>query len=93
MAHTCHAWGCNAPCPPRLLMCRPCWDRVPKDVQQEVYRTVGLRGSRVDATWAPWWKAQTEACAAAAPGNGVSKECIDFEVKKGLDFAKTLEGR
>lgn len=31
---------------------------VPKDLGAEVYRTVKLRGPQIDATWAPWWKAQ-----------------------------------
>ena len=30
-------------------------------LQTEVNRTVGLRGPRVDATWAPWWRAQAKA--------------------------------
>jgi len=42
--HHCHALGCKSDCPPRWLMCRPCWSRVPPDVQAEVYRTVRLRG-------------------------------------------------
>jgi hypothetical protein len=30
-------------------------------MQAEVYRTVKLRGRYVDATWAPWWRAQARA--------------------------------
>lgn len=66
MIHHCHAMGCKAPCPPRMLMCREHWSRVPADLQREVYRTVGLRGRAVDATWAPWWRAAHRAIAAVA---------------------------
>lgn len=37
MSHTCHAIGCNRQCPPRMLMCRLCWRRVPKHLQKAVY--------------------------------------------------------
>ena len=64
--HRCHALGCDRACPPALLMCGPCWGRVPVALQREVYRTVKLRGPSVDATWAPWWRAQARAIAAVA---------------------------
>lgn len=60
-AHHCHALGCKAACPPRWLMCRPCWSQVPAELQREVYRTVKLRGPSCDASWAPWWRAQARA--------------------------------
>lgn len=66
MRHHCHALGCVAACPPRWLMCKPCWSRVPASLQAEVYRTVKLRGPDVDATWAPWWRAQAKAIAYVA---------------------------
>jgi len=34
---------------------------VPKSLQNEIYRTVKLRGPSVDETWAPWWDAQAKA--------------------------------
>ena len=61
MEHTCHLPGCQAACPPRHPFCREHWAMVPKDLQQDVYDTVGIRGKRVDATWAPWWRAQSAA--------------------------------
>ncbi len=64
--HHCHALGCKAPCQPAWLMCKPCWSRVPLAMQAEVYRTVKLRGKVVDATWAPWWRAQAKAIAHVA---------------------------
>lgn len=60
--HTCHAIWCNAACPPAWLMCRTCWAKVSPATQAEVYRTVKLRDMRsVDASWAPWWRAQAQA--------------------------------
>lgn len=47
-------------------MCKPCWSKVPADIQAEVYRTVKLRGRLVDKTWAPWWRAQARAIAHVA---------------------------
>ena len=65
--HHCHALGCKAQCPPRWLMCKPHWSRVPPDLQAEVYRTVKLRDPRsIDETWAPWWRAQARAIAHVA---------------------------
>lgn len=37
MSHHCHALGCKSPCPPRWLMCRSCWSRVPADIQTIVH--------------------------------------------------------
>ncbi len=65
-AHHCHALGCKRACPPRWLMCRQCWALVPPDLQAEVYRTVRLRGRVIDASWAPWWRAQARAIAHVA---------------------------
>lgn len=62
MKHHCHALGCGKSCPPKHLMCRECWALVPREMQDEVYRTVGLRDKgAVDASWAPWWRAQAHA--------------------------------
>ncbi len=47
-------------------MCRQCWGLVPIDLQKEVYRTVKLRGQLIDASWAPWWRAQAKAIAHVA---------------------------
>jgi len=37
--HTCHARGCNVPVPPERLMCLAHWRRVPKPIQQAVWRS------------------------------------------------------
>ena len=91
--HHCHALGCKADCPPRWLMCRPCWAKVPPDVQAEVYRTVKLRGSHVDASWAPWWRAQARAIAHVAHLREPNEARRDAYLAKDLGFADTLESR
>lgn len=35
--HHCHARGCKVAVPPRMLMCRPHWRRVPKPLQNAVW--------------------------------------------------------
>ena len=91
--HHCHALGCNAPCPPRWLMCRPCWSKVPEDIQVEVYRTVKLRGRFVDATWAPWWRAQARAIAHVAFLREPNVEKRDAYLAHALEFADSLKTR
>lgn len=34
--HLCHAEGCTAPCPPRMLMCPAHWQMVPSGQQRAV---------------------------------------------------------
>jgi hypothetical protein len=47
-------------------MCKEHWAQVPKALQDEVNRTVRLRHETVDASWAPWWRAQARAIAHVA---------------------------
>jgi hypothetical protein len=91
--HHCHALGCKNACPPRWLMCRGCWARVPADLQAEVYRTVKLRGPSVDATWAPWWRAQAKATAHVAMLTEPNETMRDRYLARELGFADTLEAR
>lgn len=94
--HHCHALACKAPCPPRWLMCRSCWALVKPETQAEVYRTVVLRGRTINATWAPWWRAQARAIAENAAARGVvfrNERTIDDYLAKELAFADSLEGR
>jgi hypothetical protein len=93
MKHRCHALGCANPCPPRMLMCRACWGQVPKALAAEVYRTVGLRGARVDATWAPWWRAQAQAIAHVAHLREPNEERRDAYLARAMAFADSLEAR
>lgn len=90
--HHCHALGCNAACPPRLLMCPGHWAMVPADLQAEVYRTVRLRGKFADATWAPWWRAAHRAMAAVRTQERPDlKEQIQKWLDHQLDTAAHLE--
>lgn len=92
MSHHCHALDCKRACPPKWLMCRPCWAQVPRDIQDEVYRTVVLRGAHCDKSWAPWWRAQARAIAHVAFLAAPIVEKRDRYLKHALDFADTLEG-
>ena len=74
-------------------MCRPCWSQVPPDVQAEVYRTVGLRGPSVDASWAPWWRAQAKAIAHVAMLKAPNEAKRDAYLAREMAFADTLEAR
>jgi hypothetical protein len=39
MKHECHATGCSAAVPPKMLMCRKHWFMVPRGVQAQVWAT------------------------------------------------------
>lgn len=39
MTHTCHAIGCERNVPPKLLMCRAHWRKVPAALQRAVWAT------------------------------------------------------
>ena len=91
--HHCHALGCKAACPPRWLMCRACWAKVPADMQAEVYRTVKLRVRLVDETWAPWWRAQARAIAFVAHLREPNEARRDAYLAREMAFADLLESR
>jgi hypothetical protein len=38
-AHVCHATGCKAKVPPKMLMCRKHWYMVPKPLRDRVWAT------------------------------------------------------
>jgi hypothetical protein len=44
--HHCHAYGCDAWCPPEHLMCRACWSLVPREYQLPVYQHFDPRQCR-----------------------------------------------
>lgn len=92
VVHHCHALGCKRSCPPRMLMCRPCWSMVPDALRAEVYRTVVLRGRHVDATWAPWWRAQARAIAHVAFLVEPNEAKRDAYLSHALAFADKLDG-
>jgi hypothetical protein len=91
--HTCHALGCTKRCPPKHLMCGACWALVPPDIAREVYRTVKLRTPEINATWAPWWRAQARAVDAVARQSLQAGERLDAELARQLAFADKLEAR
>ncbi len=93
MSHHCHALGCASACPPRWLMCKACWSLVPSPLQAEVHRTVKLRGVRVDATWAPWWRAQAKAIGYVAHLKEPNEGKRDAYLARALSFADLLETR
>jgi len=74
-------------------MCPGCWRLVSLPVQTSVYATVGLRGTRVDATWAPWWRAQSAAMAEVAAHRGADPAAIAAMLLKDNTFADLLERR
>lgn len=70
--HECHARGCATKVPPRLLMCGPHWRRVPKELQEAVWKTY-RKGQEIDkrptpeylaaandaieaVVWVEWWE-------------------------------------
>lgn len=89
--HHCHALWCKAPCPPRMLMCAAHWRMVPKSLQDEVYRTVRLRGKRIDHTWAQWWKAQANAIYHVAMIDNPAWPKHDKWLAHELNFSETLK--
>jgi hypothetical protein len=66
---------------------------VPADLQAEVHRTLKLRAvGVVDATWAPWWRAQAEAAVAVMRQVYPTKvDLIDNHLARAMSFAETLE--
>lgn len=49
LEHRCHAAGCQNPIPPKLLMCRKHWSKVPKKIQRLV-RTQYRAGQEITKT-------------------------------------------
>jgi hypothetical protein len=91
--HTCHLPGCVKACPPRHLLCREHWFMVPQRMQERVNDTIWGRRATVDSSWAPWWRAKTEAIASVLRhiGWGDEAKIVKFEVR-GETVAGMLEG-
>lgn len=60
---------------------------------REVYRTVRLRDKTVNATWAPWWRAQAEAIAHVAFLESPDVDKRDKFLARERRFATSLEER
>lgn len=65
-------------------MCASHWARVPPDLQLEVMTTVNQRGRYIDASWAPWWRAQAHAIASVLPPGERRDWWLAKELKAGL---------
>lgn len=89
--HICYALGCSARCPVEHLMCRACWAKVPRDVQLEVHRAARARGRAVDASWAPWWRAQAAAVDYVGRLSGHDESRLQTRLDLALDTAARLE--
>lgn len=90
LVHRCHVPGCGVRVPSSMLMCRPHWDKVPADKQRAVYAGHKARGSRIDETWAAWWRAQGEAIAHALEDAGQQELGASYRTRAET-FAKRLE--
>ena len=66
---------------------------MPVDLQDEVYRTVKLRGPDVDASWAPWWRAQAKAIAHVAFLSHPDVAKRDRYLKHELEIADQMESK
>lgn len=77
---------------------------VPRDIAAEVYRTVDKRDDAVNASWAPWWRAQARAANAVLLKELKAKkheltevQILDYEdriatlLHRELTFADSLE--
>lgn len=76
-----------------MLMCGGCWALVLPDLARSVYRTVRMRNANVDASWAPWWRAQARAIAHVAFLREPNEEKRDRYLARAFAFADTLENR
>lgn len=76
-----------------MLTCGPHWRMVPADIQRDVYATVGKRGKLIDATWAPWWRAQTRAIHAIMKAEGRDPEKLAQWFDREMETARKLEVR
>lgn len=62
--HTCHVPGCAVPVPPKMLMCRPHWAKVPDYIQRAVWAAF-RNGQEVDKRPSRAWLAAAEGAIAA----------------------------
>ena len=93
MKHRCHLPGCKTSCPEAWLFCAHHWRMVPRKLQQEVRDAVRIRGYHIDASWAPWWRAQAKATAAVLTKLGVVASEVERWQEQEMKFATRLEER
>ena len=46
MIHTCHAFGCEKPVPPKMLMCLKHWKMLPRTAQNDIWKEY-VRGQEI----------------------------------------------
>jgi hypothetical protein len=76
-----------------MLTCGLHWKLVPPETQREVYATVGKRGKLIDASWAPWWRAQTKAIHAVMQAEKRDPERLAKWLEHELKIADLMEAR
>ncbi len=76
-----------------MLTCAPHWRLVPADIQREVYATVGKRGKLIDASWAPWWRAQAKAIHAIMQAEGRDAEKLAKWFAHEMKVADQMEAK
>lgn len=79
--HTCHAEGCPAKVPPKMLMCGRHWRMVPRPLQRAIWATY-RRGQEQDKNpSAAYMAVQRLACAAVARDERRHREAAHFKVQ------------
>ena len=86
MTHTCHAINCTNTVPPKLLMCRSHWRKVPKALQKAIWSTyVTGQEARKDPT-ALYLMVQNVTVGVVAVTEGVwSEDNFRDHIKQGWD--------
>lgn len=64
--HTCHARGCTAEVPPKMLMCRKHWSMVPQAIQRRVWAHYNEGQEKTGRASRKWIDAAREALEAVA---------------------------
>jgi hypothetical protein len=94
MSHTCHARGCDVPCKPELLMCRRHWGRVPRVVQQDVWKHY-RPGQCDDKDPSPAWHRAADAAIGAVAVKElrpISKNELTALLSYGFNEARLAQG-
>jgi len=89
--HTCHAVNCAADVPPRLHMCPPHWQMVPKSLQRALWAAcVPGQERRMDPT-AEYMQAAAACVRSVAEQEGQPPADIDFECEMYEAWAEMVE--
>lgn len=89
-AHHCHARGCPRHCPPRLLMCPPCWATVPPALSPLVYgamRAGRKAGNHPNGAW----MLAADACITAAAW-AAGRPVPPHWLANAMEFARAQDG-